>query len=244
MASIYETLQGSIKDFLTNDITSKKYMGGIMNKPPAQTVTADAVDIISLESGGNPYAVNDNTTGQSYSFKTLDEASQYVNSNSSHSMAIGLFQLLTHGGMGDVHNSDPATLLDPAVQFDIAIPQIIKNDSVFSMIPPQTQAEQLKRATGNDWMADVVVEGTNNTITKDSLQKAVDRLNKGLGDTNKALGNDSISGIYDPNAQVKDAVKSFFDWKTIFNTTTYLTVGAIIAIFIIIANIAKGGSEG
>lgn len=247
MATIFETLQASIKDFMTSDITSKHYMA-ISNKPPAETITNDAIDIITLESGGNPFSVNDNTTGRSYAFGTLDEATKYVNDNKNHTMAIGLFQLLTHGGMGDVYNNNPAELLNPQTQFNIALPELIKNDSKFSMIPPQTQADELKRATGNAWMADIAVPGTANTITTQSLQNALDKLNPAnLSATNKALGNtDTTAGVYDPNAQAKNAVNTvagFFDWKSIFNTTTYLTIGAIIAIFVIVANIAKGGKE-
>lgn len=202
----------------------------------------DVLSIITTESGGNPYAINDNTTHKSYQFKTYQEASDYINRNSDHTMAIGLFQLLLHGGMGDQYKREggllasPTILLDPQTQLAIAMPEIKKHEQKAKKLPVGSQA-RFAAAAENEWLAS----------TLDAGQPSQEKINA----TIKAMGANSetdtatLKGINEfYSDDFDDKMSSLDPMEFIQNLWSVNTLVVVLGSLVIVGVLINAAKEG
>lgn len=194
----------------------------------------DVLSVITDESGGNPYAINDNTTGKSYQFSTYDQAAQYMTENPNNTMAVGLFQLLLHGGMGDQVKETPLELLNPNSQFQIALPTLISNEANARMYPTGTP-EHFNAVLGNPWYSD---------RGKDPSNAAVDQTAETLKNNTTDSAFHLLGGMNRAIANGKDATSAVSDFLTkLWSINTVLILAGTLAIVLILVNMAKGGGK-
>ncbi len=193
----------------------------------------DVLEIMTDESGGNPYAINDNTTGVSHPFTTQQAAEDYIRQNPNHTMAIGLFQLLTPGGMGAAAK-DPMQLLDVNTQYQIALPQLLKNirnaDSKYS----PASAAYFEAVAGNDWAADTAKYGGRGAPSAASVMLTQLRLSGGVPGRITEMTGQVTGGV-------TNAVNGTLDYiKNLFSVNSLIMIVGIVAIFMIVVHIAEG----
>lgn len=220
MGSIYDQLNTSLLD------------AGVSSSALPSTLH-DILSVITDESGGNPYAINDNTTGKSYQFGSYSEAANYVSTNQDHTMAIGLFQLLLNGGMGDQYQATPLELLNPSDQFRIALPELLKNEQKAAAYAEGTP-EHFQAVVGNPWMADLPKYGGPGDPSNAAVEATANRL-KGV-DTVASSNGSFVDGVKNSVQNAKDSFKSW-------GLNTVLIVGGTLGIVLILVNIAKGGRD-
>lgn len=244
MASILQQLNDSIANWVKSNPLASPF------RPTNEEAAKDAVEIMTLESGGNPFAVNDNTTGKSYNFTNYQDAYNYVTANKSHVMAIGLFQLLTHNGMGAAYSDNPAALLDPQTQFSVAIPQIISNATGPNL--PMSQEQQFNKMLGNAWYADrgnmpkLTVQNVSATLQAIGDTKALEDAKQISGTVLSGSLSDAVSASnpftnLSPSDLVPNGVSDVF--SKIWNVNTLYIIGGSVGILLILVNIAKGGRD-
>lgn len=195
-------------------------------------VTTDILGIITDESGGNPYAINDNTAGRSIMFSSEADAWNYMQQHSGDTMAVGLFQLLLNGGMGDAYKSDPRKLLNPEYQYQTALPVLLQNEQKAAALPAGSQ-ERFNAVAGNPWYADTQKAGGPGVPTFEAIASTAKALNAGAAPNRTSILQNAGAGI-----------TSTVDFlKKLWSVNGVIIVLGSIGILIILVNIAKGGRE-
>lgn len=228
--SIYDT----IKSWFTNN-------GGVSTGNLPGTMQ-DTSALITDESGGNPFAINDITTGQSYQFTSYQDAWTYMQVHPKDKMAVGLFQLLLNGGLGDQLADQPQLLLDPGYQISIAGPYIVKNEAKASSLPSGSQS-RFAAVAGNPWYADTLQAGGPGVPSQSSISQTVSKL-QGVNDNAIADSAAAQSPAGQAVQGVSNAVSTVGDFlKNLWSLNGLLIVGGSIVIVSILINMAKGGGR-
>lgn len=208
------------------------------------TSLSDAVNVITLESGGNPYAVFDNTQGANYgshNFTNYADAASFVNAHAGDQLDIGLFQLETPGGVGSPYASNPAALLNPETNIQTALPTLMGNiNSPGSLSPFSSQV--FDTYLGNAWYSD---RSKQSQLTTENINAAIQKM--GLSSTDAGLATTSVlnqsggtvtanGGATQPGSYLGD-LTGFIEHLFTFNTL--LIVLGSVGILVLLVQMTK-----
>lgn len=206
---------------------------------------SDAINVITLESGGNPYAVFDNTQGANYGshdFTTYQSAADFINTNPTDQLDIGLFQLETPGGVGAAYASNPTALLNPDTNIAAALPTLMGNVNRLGSLAPSASTV-FDTYLGNAWYSD---RGKQSQLTTQNINATLQKM--GLPPTDAGLATTTVlnngSGSITNNGgatQPTSYADELTQWlANMFTFNNLLIVAGVIGILLLLVNMSKG----